>query len=171
MACTTSDVIAGIDLSGRTAVVTGASAGLGVETVRTLVGAGARVVGTVRDPAKGAAALARIDVELVELDLASLASVRAGAEAIRARVGRIDLLINNAGVMATPFERAVDGFELQLGTNHLGHFLLTTSVLDLVDGRIVNLSSRGHLRSGFVFEDPNFDERPYDKWLAYGQSK
>jgi NAD(P)-dependent dehydrogenase (short-subunit alcohol dehydrogenase family) len=172
MACTTSDVIAGIDLTGRTAVVTGASAGLGVETVRTLAGAGARVVGTVRDLAKGEAALAGIDgVELIELDLASLASVRVGAEAIRSSVDRIDLLVNNAGVMATPFERTVDGFELQLGTNHLGHFLLTTSVLDLVDGRIVNLSSRGHLRSGFVFEDPNFDERPYDKWLAYGQSK
>jgi NAD(P)-dependent dehydrogenase (short-subunit alcohol dehydrogenase family) len=126
MACTTADVIVGIDLTGRTAVVTGASAGLGVETVRTLAGAGARVVGTVRDRAKGAAALAGIDVELVELDLASLASVRAGAEALRAVVGRIDLVVNNAGVMATPLGHTVDGFELQLGTNHLGHFLLTT---------------------------------------------
>ncbi|MCU1484817.1 MAG: short-chain dehydrogenase [Actinomycetia bacterium] len=172
MACTTAGVIAGIDLTGTTAVVTGASAGLGVETVRTLAGAGARVLGTVRDRAKGEAALAGIDgVELVELDLASLASVRAGAEAIRGRVDRIDLLVNNAGVMATPLERTADGFELQLGTNHLGHFLFTTLLLDRVDGRIVNLSSRGHLRSGMRWDDPHFRQEPYDKWLAYGQSK
>jgi NAD(P)-dependent dehydrogenase (short-subunit alcohol dehydrogenase family) len=172
MACTTADVIAGIDLTGRTAIVTGASAGLGVETVRTLTGAGARVLGTVRDRAKGEAALAGIDgVELVELDLASLASVRAGADSLRGHVGRIDLLINNAGVMATPLERTADGFELQLGTNHLGHFLLTTLLLDLVDGRIVNLSSRGHLRSGIGWDDPHYRQRPYEKWEAYGQSK
>ena len=172
MACTTADVIAGIDLTGRTIVITGASAGLGVETVRTLTGAGARVVGTVRDRAKGEAAIAGIDgVELVELDLASLASVRAGADAIAASVDRIDVLINNAGVMATPLERTVDGFELQLGTNHLGHFLLTTLLLDRIDGRIVNLSSRGHLRSGIGWDDPHYRERPYEKWEAYGQSK
>src|SRR4051812_39712228 len=127
MACTTADVIAGIDLTGMTAVVTGASAGLGVETVRTLAGAGARVIGTARDRAKGEAALAGVDgVELVELDLASLASVRTAAEDLRSRVDRIDVLVNNAGVMATPLGQTVDGFELQLGTNHLGHFLLTT---------------------------------------------
>ena len=172
MSCTTADVIAGIDLTGTTAVVTGASAGLGVETVRTLTGAGARVLGTVRDLAKGEAALAGIGgVELVELDLASLASVRAAAEAIHGRADRIELLVNNAGVMATPLQRTADGFELQLGTNHLGHFLLTTLLLDRVDGRIVNLSSRGHLRSGMRWDDPHFHEEPYDKWLAYGQSK
>jgi NAD(P)-dependent dehydrogenase (short-subunit alcohol dehydrogenase family) len=172
MACTTADVIAGIDLTGTTAVVTGASAGLGVETVRTLAGAGARVLGTARDRAKGEAALAGIDgVELVELDLASLASVRDAADAVRAAVDRIDLLVNNAGVMATPPMETAEGFELQLGTNHLGHFLLTTLLLDRIDGRIVNLSSRGHLRSGMRWDDPHFRTTPYDKWLAYGQSK
>jgi NAD(P)-dependent dehydrogenase (short-subunit alcohol dehydrogenase family) len=172
MACTTADVIAGIDLTGSTAVVTGVSAGIGVETARTLAGAGARVIGTARDIAKGAAAVEGIDgVELVELDLASLASVRRSADAIRSSVDRIDLLVNNAGVMATPLEWTVDGFERQLGTNHLGHFALTTELLDLVTGRIVNLSSRGHLRSGMVWDDPHYRDRPYDKMEAYGQSK
>jgi NAD(P)-dependent dehydrogenase (short-subunit alcohol dehydrogenase family) len=172
MACTTADVIAGIDLTGATAVVTGASAGLGIETVRTLAGAGARVIGTVRDTAKGAAALDGIEgVELVELDLASLESVRDAADAIRANVDRLDLLINNAGVMAPPLSRTREGFELQLGTNHLGHFLLTTELLDLVAGRIVNLTSRGHLRSGMVWDDPHYRRRPYDKMESYGQSK
>ena len=135
---------------------------------------GARVLGTVRDTAKGEAALDGIKgVELVEMDLASLASVRAGADAVRQRTDRIDLLINNAGVMATPLERTVDGFELQLGTNHLGHFLFTTELLDLVRGRVVNLSSRGHLRSGMRWEDPHYRDDPgsYEKWQAYGQSK
>jgi NAD(P)-dependent dehydrogenase (short-subunit alcohol dehydrogenase family) len=168
MACTTADVLTGIDLSGTTAVVTGVSAGLGVETARALAAAGARVVGTARDLGK---ARAVTDVELVELDLASLASVRSAAAALRATVDRIDLLVNNAGVMATPHLETSDGFELQLGTNHLGHFLLTSLVRDRVQGRIVNLSSRGHLRSGIRWDDPHFRTGGYDKWLAYGQSK
>lgn len=168
---TTADVLEGIDLTGRTALVTGASAGLGVETVRALQSVGCDVVGAVRDLAKGRAV---VDADLVELDLADLDSVRRAADEIRARLPRIDLLINNAGVMAPPLSRTKQGFELQLGTNHLGHFVLTNALLPtLVEGsRIVNLSSRGHLRSPMRWDDPHYrDESAYEKWTAYGQSK
>jgi NAD(P)-dependent dehydrogenase (short-subunit alcohol dehydrogenase family) len=170
---TTADVLEGVDLTGRTALVTGASAGLGVETVRALRSRGADVVGAVRDLDKGHRALGD-GIDLVELDLADLESVRRAAGEIGSRLPRIDLLINNAGVMATPLMRTAQGFELQLGTNHLGHFVLTTALLPtLTSGsRIVNLSSRGHLRSSMRWEDPHFrDETQYEKWTAYGQSK
>jgi NAD(P)-dependent dehydrogenase (short-subunit alcohol dehydrogenase family) len=169
---TTADVLEGVDLTGKTALVTGASAGLGVETVRALRSVGCEVVGAVRDVAKGATAVPGID--LIELDLADLDSVRRGAGLIAERLPRIDLLINNAGVMAPPLSRTKQGFELQLGTNHLGHFVLTNALLpSLVAGsRIVNLSSRGHLRSPILWDDPHFrDESTYEKWKAYGQSK
>ncbi|MCW2544374.1 MAG: hypothetical protein JWM40_1926 [Frankiales bacterium] len=169
---TTADVLEGVDLTGKTALVTGASAGLGVETVRALRSVGCEVVGAVRDVAKGATAVPGID--LIELDLADLDSVRRGAGEIAARLPRIDLLINNAGVMAPPLSRTKQGFELQLGTNHLGHFVLTNALLPaLVSGsRIVNVSSRGHLRSPILWDDPHFrDESTYEKWKAYGQSK
>jgi len=179
---TTDEVLEGIDLSGRTALVTGASAGLGVETARSLASVGARVVLAARDPAKGEAAEVVIRrsvpgavLELGLLDLASLASIRAFATWMLERHDRLDLLINNAGVMAPPLGRTPDGFELQIGTNHLGHFLLTgllaPAVLAGAPARIVNLSSRGHLRSDIHWDDPHYRTRPYDKWEAYGQSK
>jgi NAD(P)-dependent dehydrogenase (short-subunit alcohol dehydrogenase family) len=170
---TTDDVLAGVDLTGRTALVTGASAGLGVETVRALRSVGCEVVGAVRDVDKARGALGD-EVDLVPLDLADLDSVRRAAGEIGSRLPRIDLLINNAGVMAPPLSRTRQGFELQLGTNHLGHFVLTNALVPaLVAGsRIVNLSSRGHLRSPMRWDDPHFrDEAGYEKWTAYGQSK
>ena len=168
---TTSDVLQGVDLTGRTALVTGASAGLGVETVKALQSAGCEVVGAVRDLDKGRGV---VDCDLVQLDLADLDSVRKAAVEIAQRLPRIDLLLNNAGVMACPLGRTAQGFEMQLGTNHLGHFVLTTALLpQLLDGsRIVNVSSRGHLRSPMRWDDPHFrDESSYEKWTAYGQSK
>jgi NAD(P)-dependent dehydrogenase (short-subunit alcohol dehydrogenase family) len=168
---TTSDVLSGVDLTGKTALVTGASAGLGVETVQSLRGAGCEVVGAVRDLDK---ARPLIGDDLIALDLADLDSVHAAVPHIAARLPRIDMLINNAGVMACPLGRTRQGFERQLGTNHLGHFALTTALLpQLASGsRIVNVSSRGHVNSPMRWEDPHFrDEATYDKWAAYGQSK
>lgn len=176
------DVIEGIDLKGKTAVITGASAGLGVETARCLAGAGARVVMVARDADRLAAARAGILQQLPDaqldtalLDLADLASVRAAATDIVQRFAKIDLLINNAGVMACPQGTTADGFELQFGTNHLGHFLFTCllmpAVLAAAPARIVTLSSAAHKFSGIDFADPNYTQRNYDKWQAYGQSK
>jgi NAD(P)-dependent dehydrogenase (short-subunit alcohol dehydrogenase family) len=179
---TSDDVLRGVGLGGKVAVVTGASGGLGLETARALAAAGATVVLAARDAAKTAAAIETIRtqvpgarVEGRSLDLASLASVRAAARELIAAHPRIDVLINNAGVMATPLVRTADGFELQLGTNHLGHFLFTCtlvpSLLAAAPARIVNLSSGGHLISDVLWDDPSFRRRPYDKWVAYGQSK
>lgn len=168
---TTAEVLEGVDLGGRVVVVTGASSGLGLQTALAMQGAGAQIVAAVRDLEKTRAAL---DCEVVPLDLTDLRTARAAAEAIAHRHSRIDMLINNAGVMATPLSRTAQGYEMQLGTNHLGHFVFTTGLVDsFVDGtRIVNLSSRGHLYSGIRWEDPNYDdESAYDKWQAYGQSK
>ncbi|MCY4427159.1 MAG: SDR family NAD(P)-dependent oxidoreductase [Halieaceae bacterium] len=179
---TAEEVISGINLGGKTAVVTGGSAGLGVETGRVLAGAGAEVVMVGRDNAKLSAVVdelrrqlpaARIEKEL--MDLADLASIREAANRILQRWPRLHLLINNAGVMACPEERTRDGFELQFGTNHLGHFLFTCLLVRALRAaaptRIVNLSSGGHKISGVDFDDPNFERREYDKWVAYGQSK
>lgn len=171
-----------IDLSGKTAVVTGGSAGLGVETIRVLAKHGARVCSVVRDEAKGQAALDRIresvpdaDLELAVLDLFDLDSVRKGADDIAARFPRIDRLINNAGVMACPLGRTKEGLDTQLGTNHLGHFVLTARLIDNVlaaaPARIINLSSGGHRLSPMRFEDPFFEKEPYTKFAAYGQAK
>jgi NAD(P)-dependent dehydrogenase (short-subunit alcohol dehydrogenase family) len=173
---TTDDVLAGVDLHGTTAVVTGASSGIGAETARALAAAGAHVDLAVRDVAKGkAAADGTGDVEVGHLDLTSLASVRAYARDLLDRHDRVNLLINNAGVMATPFERTVDGFELQFGTNHLGHFLLTALLAPVIvaaaPARIVNVTSAGHQASDIDWDDPNYQHRPYDKWESYGQSK
>jgi NAD(P)-dependent dehydrogenase (short-subunit alcohol dehydrogenase family) len=179
---TTADVLTGIDLTGKTVVVTGASAGLGVETTRSLASAGAHVVMAVRDPGKGEGAVAQIrsavpdaSLELGTLDLASLDSVRAFTDWLLSRHDRIDRLINNAGVMAPPLGYTTDGFETQIGTNHLGHFLLTNRVMRAVvaaaPARVVNLSSRGHVRSDIHWDDPHFRSHEYDKWSGYGQSK
>lgn len=179
---TTSDVLAGIDLSGTVAVVTGASGGLGEETARAFAEKGAHVVLTARNLAKGSAVAAAIRastgsecVEVDELELASLASVRAFAERFLARHDRLHILVNNAGVMACPFGKTVEGFELQLGTNHVGHFLLTCLLAPALrkgaPSRVVSVSSRGHHASPVVFDDLHFASRPYDKWLSYGQSK
>jgi NAD(P)-dependent dehydrogenase (short-subunit alcohol dehydrogenase family) len=166
-ASTADEVLDGVDLSGRVAVVTGASSGLGAELIRALAARGAEVVAAVRDTSKveGVAAVA--------LDLASLSSVRAAAGELRARGDGIDLLFNNAGVMATPEGRTAEGFELQLGTNHLGHFLFTALLAPTLspDARVINTSSLGHMVSGMVWDDPHFRIRPFDKWQAYGQSK
>ena len=167
---------------GRVAVVTGANTGLGFETARVLAARGASVVLAVRDVEKGKQAAARIaetapgaDLTVQELDLTSLESVRAAAAELRARHPRIDLLINNAGVMYTPRQTTRDGFELQFGTNHLGHFALTGLLLDLLlpvpGSRVVTVSSLGHrIRARIHFDDLQW-ERSYDRVAAYGQSK
>jgi NAD(P)-dependent dehydrogenase (short-subunit alcohol dehydrogenase family) len=171
-----------IDLSGQTIVLTGGSAGLGVETARVLAACGARIVSVVRDEAKGLAAAETIrqsvpsaDIEIAVLDLFDLDSVRRGADDIAKRFPRIDRLINNAGVMACPLGRTAQGLDTQLGTNHLGHFVLTSRLIPALlagaPARIVNLSSAGHRMSPFRFDDPFFEKDDYNKWVAYGQAK
>jgi NAD(P)-dependent dehydrogenase (short-subunit alcohol dehydrogenase family) len=179
---TTDEVLDGIDLSGRHALVTGASAGLGVETTRALAAHGAKVTMAVRDVPKGEAALATIrgsvpdaDLELRQVDLASQASVRAFDDAFLADHSTLDLFIGNAGLMACPQGTTVDGFELQIGTNHLGHFTMAKALLPLLQAtpgsRAVLLSSSGHRISDVDLEDPGFERTPYDPWTAYGRSK
>jgi NAD(P)-dependent dehydrogenase (short-subunit alcohol dehydrogenase family) len=178
---TTDEVLAGIDLAGKTALVTGASGGLGAETARALASKGAAVTIAVRNVPKGEEVAQSIrestgsEVDVVELELGSLPSVRACAEGWLASHGALNLLINNAGVMACPLARIGDGWESQFATNHLGHFLLTMSLLPaLKDGapsRIVNLSSGAHRFGGVDFDDIHFNKREYDKFVAYGQSK
>jgi NAD(P)-dependent dehydrogenase (short-subunit alcohol dehydrogenase family) len=169
------------DQSGRIAIVTGANSGLGLVTARELARAGARVVLACRNTQKGEAALgdcqaaARAgEIELEQLDLASLDSVRGFAERFRAGHDGLDLLINNAGVMATPRRRTADGFELQFGTNHLGHFALTALLIGEMEGRddarVVTLSSGAHRIGRIAFDNLGGDRR-YFRWRAYGQSK
>jgi NAD(P)-dependent dehydrogenase (short-subunit alcohol dehydrogenase family) len=177
------DVTEGVDLSGKRAIVTGASSGIGVETARALAACGAEVTLAVRDAAAGERTAAEIRettgaaVQVSRLDLADLGLVSAF---IAAWDGPLNLLINNAGVMALPSRRlTAQGWELQFATNHIGHYALTRGLHDAlasgaqsgVEARIVSLSSRGHLRSPVVFDDLHFGERAYDPWLAYGQSK
>ena len=158
------------DLADRSVVITGANSGIGRAAARALAGAHARVVLAVRDVEKGKAAAATMsgDAEVRRLDLASLASVRAFAADWE---GDVDLLINNAGVMAPPLTRTEDGFELQFATNHLGHFALTNLLLKHVIGRVVTVSSTGHRFGSIDFDDLNWERRPYRAWRAYGQSK
>jgi NAD(P)-dependent dehydrogenase (short-subunit alcohol dehydrogenase family) len=158
------------DLSGRSAIVTGANSGIGRAAARVLAGAGARVVLAVRDTDKGQAAAAGMpgETEVRRLDLASLASVREFAAAWE---GEIDLLINNAGVMIPPLSRTADGFELQFGTNHLGHFALSNLLLEHVTGRVATVSSTAHRFGKVDFDDLNWERKPYRAWRAYGQSK
>ena len=179
---TTEEVLAGVKLRGKRILVTGVSAGLGVETARSLAAHGAQVVGAARDLTKAKAANEQVrkdaaanggSFELVELDLASLNSVRACADALLAKGDSFDLVIANAGVMATPFGHTADGFETQFGTNHLGHFVLVNRIARLLraGGRLINLSSSGHRYSNVDLQDPNFERTPYEPFVAYGRSK
>jgi NAD(P)-dependent dehydrogenase (short-subunit alcohol dehydrogenase family) len=171
---TAADVVAGIDLRGRLAVVTGGYSGIGLETTRTLAGAGAHVVVPARRVDTATQALAGLpDVEVDELDLGDLDSVRAFADRFLGSGRSIDLLVNNAGVMACPESRVGPGWERQFATNHLGHFALANRLWPAVadGGRVVALSSRGHLNSPIRWDDVQFERTPYDKWQAYGQAK
>ena len=175
-------VVEGIDLSGRVCVITGASSGLGRESARALAATGAHVVLTARNEDALAQTARWIGAEVpdarvstVPLDLTVLAGVRAAASAIRDIAPAIHVLMNNAGVMFTPFGRTGDGFELQIGTNHFGHFELTRLLVPGLaaagDARIVTLSSGGHVLGDVDFDDPNWENREYDKFVAYGASK
>jgi NAD(P)-dependent dehydrogenase (short-subunit alcohol dehydrogenase family) len=183
---TTEDVLSGINLRGKRILVTGVSAGLGIETARSLAAHGAHVVGAARDLGKAETATAEIrkevrkdaapnggSFELIELDLASLKSVRACADRLLAKGEPFDVVIANAGVMATPFGHTADGFETQFGTNHLGHFVFINRIARLIraGGRLINLSSAGHRFSNVDLEDPNFERTPYEPFVAYGRSK
>jgi NAD(P)-dependent dehydrogenase (short-subunit alcohol dehydrogenase family) len=179
---TTDDVLSGVNLQGKRILVTGVSAGIGVETARSLAAHGAQIIGAARDLKKAEAATAQVQkdaaanggsFELVELDLASLRSVRACADKLLDEGKFLDVAIANAGVMATPFGHTADGFETQFGTNHLGHFVLMNRIAPLLrqGGRLINLSSAGHRLSNVDLEDPNFERTPYDPRVAYGRSK
>ncbi|WP_285711394.1 SDR family NAD(P)-dependent oxidoreductase [Erythrobacter oryzae] len=179
---TTDEVLAGKDLSGRTVFVTGANSGLGQETARAMASRGAEVILAGRDQGKLDESVAAIkadhpkaQLETLTVDLTSLENIRAATSRARQRFHKIDILINNAGVMATPFSHTHDGFEMQIGTNHFGHFALTGELFPLIERghlkRIVNLSSRGHHFAPVDFDDPFFERRAYDPWIAYGHSK
>jgi NAD(P)-dependent dehydrogenase (short-subunit alcohol dehydrogenase family) len=179
---TTENVLSGVNLKGTRILVTGVSAGLGVETARSLAAHGAQVVGAARDlnKAKTHTEQVRKDAathggsfELVSLDLANLNSVRACADELLARGEPFDVVIANAGVMATPFGHTADGFETQFGTNHLGHFVLVNRIAPLIraGGRLINVSSSGHRYSNVDLEDPSFEHTPYAPFVAYGRSK
>ena len=171
------EVAAGIDLSGKTAFVTGGYSGLGTEVVRALAAAGARVLVGARRPDKAAEDLADVTgaVEILALDLSDPASIDACAAETARRTGQLHILINNAAIMACPLARDARGFESQFATNHLGHFQLTARLWPLLaaaqGARVVSVSSIGHRLHGLSIEDPHFQHRDYDKWLAYGQAK
>ncbi|GGK79730.1 oxidoreductase [Sphaerisporangium melleum] len=176
---TAAEVVAGVDLTGRRAIVTGGASGIGIETARALAAAGAEVTLAVRNPDAGQATAEDItattgnkQIHVAPLDLADRASTAAFAAAWD---GPLHILVNNAGVMAAPETRTPEGWELQFATNHLGHFALTTGLHAALaaagDARVVSVSSAAHLRSPVVFEDIHYRERPYDPWTAYGQSK
>ena len=179
---TTDEVLEGISLQGRHFMVTGASSGLGEETVRALSSAGAKVTMVARNSDKLDAAADRIrtsvpttDLQTGLVDLADLSSIRSYAEEYLQEAAPIDVLINNAGVMACPFMTTKDGFEMQFGTNHLGHFLLTNLLMPAIrsgqNPRIINLSSAGHTHSDVSLDDPNFETSEYNAWESYGRSK
>lgn len=178
---TTDQVLQGINLSGKRVLVTGVSAGLGVETARALAAHGAQVVGAARDLSKAQAATEQVrasaasggSLSLVQLDLASLDSVRRCADRLLEAAKPFDTIIANAGVMACPKSKTLDGFEMQFGTNHLGHFVLVNRIASLLKSgsRLVNLSSAGHRFADVDLDDPNFDHTPYEEFVAYGRSK
>ncbi len=174
---TGAEVLSGIDLSGKTAIVTGGYSGLGLETVRGLASRGATVVVPVRSPEKARETLAGIagDVQTAPMDLADLSTVRQFAASVLDTVSQLDLLINNAGIMACPEARVGPGWESQFGVNHMGHFALCQGLLPLLKAtagtRVVALSSTGHKLSDILWDDIQFERTEYDKWKAYGQSK
>jgi NAD(P)-dependent dehydrogenase (short-subunit alcohol dehydrogenase family) len=178
---TTDQVLQGVNLSGKRVLVTGASAGLGVETARALAAHGAEVIGAARDLAKAHKATQQVraqaadggSLRLIQLDLASLESVRRCADALVAEGTPFDVIIANAGVMACPKGSTVDGFETQFGTNHLGHFVLVNRLASLLKpgSRLVNLSSAGHRYADVDLQDPNFEHTKYEEFVAYGRSK
>ena len=178
---TADEVLRGVNLTGKRVLVTGVSAGIGVETARVLAAHGAQVIGAARDLSKAQAATEQVraqaasggSLELVQLDLASLDSVRRCADALLAKGKSFDVIIANAGVMACPKGKTVDGFETQFGTNHLGHFVLVNRIASLLKegSRLVNLSSSGHRYADVDLEDPNFEHTPYEEFIAYGRSK
>jgi NAD(P)-dependent dehydrogenase (short-subunit alcohol dehydrogenase family) len=179
---TTDEVLYGMNLQSKRILVTGVSAGLGIETARALAAHGGHVVGAARDLKKAEAATAQVrtdaataggSFELIALDLADLKSVRACADALLARGQFFDVIIANAGVMATPFGHTADGFETQFGTNHLGHFVLINRIAPLLrkGSRVINLSSAGHRFSDVDLDDPNFERTTYEPFIAYGRSK
>ena len=171
------EILAGIDLSGKTAIVTGGYSGIGLETTRALAGAGATVIVPVRDPAKAKENLATVDgnVSSAKMDLADLASVRDFAASVAGDIDALDLLINNAGIMACPLERVGPGWESQFGVNHMGHFALTKALMPLLEKasapRVVALSSVAHKRNGLLWDDIQFENSDYNKWVAYAQAK
>ena len=179
---TADDVLSGVNLNGKRILVTGVSAGIGVETARSLAAHGAHVVGAARDLTKAAAATVKVKedadahgggLELIALDLANLESVRHCANTLLARGEGFDLVIANAGVMATPFGHTTDGFETQFGTNHLGHFVFVNRIASLMrtGSRLINLASSGHRFANVNLDDPNFEKTEYEPFVAYGRSK
>lgn len=171
------EILAGIDLTGKTAVVTGGYSGIGLETTRALAGAGATVIVPVRDPAKAEENLSSIegDISSAQMDLADLDSVRAFASSVYDSIDALDLLINNAGIMACPLARVGPGWESQFGVNHMGHFALTRALLPLLEKaeapRVVALSSIAHRRNSILWDDIQFEHSEYQKWVAYAQAK
>ncbi len=178
MRSTAKDVISGIDLTGKTALVTGGYSGLGLETVRALAGAGAKVFVAARRPDVAAADLQGVkgDVTILQLDLSDPASIDSFAGELATKTSKLDILINNAAIMACPMARDARGYESQFATNHLGHFQMTARIWPLLKAagagtRVVVLSSIGHARGGVDLQDPHFKKREYEKWTAYGQAK
>ena len=174
---TAAEVVSGIDLSGKNVIVTGGYSGIGLETVRALAGAGARVTVPARRVDVATEALASVagEIEIASMDLGDVASVRRFADHYLESRRPLDILINNAGIMATPFARVGKGWESQFGTNHIGHMALAMKLAPALqeaeNARIVALSSIGHVRSDVIWDDPHFNTHPYDKWEAYGQAK
>lgn len=174
---TASDVIAGIDLTGKTALVTGGYSGLGLETVRALAGAGARVIVGARRPDVAASDLAGVanGLTILKLDLSDPTSIDLFSDEVASSTSALHILINNAAIMACPLSRDKRGYESQFATNHLGHFQMTARLWPLLklagSARVVVLSSSGHARNGLDLDDINFERRAYDKWIAYGQAK
>ena len=179
---TADEVLSGVNLNGKRILITGASSGIGLETARSLVSHGASIVGTVRNLGKAEAVTALIldaaaqgggRFEFIELELASLQSISACADKLLANGSQFDVIIANAGIMATPFGRTVDGFEVQFGTNYLGHFALINQIEPLLanNGRLVVLSSQAHRAADVDLEDPNFEQQAYDPFVAYGRAK
>jgi len=172
-----SEILEGKDLTGKVAIVTGGYSGIGLETTRALAAAGAKVYVPVRTPEKAKENLKDIEGEVIvdAMDLADLASVRGYAASVAERESKLDLLINNAGIMACPEARVGNNWESQFGVNHIGHFVLTTELLPLLlnagSARVVCLSSTAHLRSDILWDDINFESGDYEKWTAYAQAK